>query len=101
MPHAGRSRRPGIRSAQLIVMALTCAPAHAFAQTWGFAEQIRIGPPVHEFGSITDVALDAAGRLWIVDGMVGELFVADGAEARRVATPGEGPGELSPGAWTP
>jgi hypothetical protein len=77
----------------------SCTPPDS-AQTpqWHVSEERRVGPPSAEFASITGLALDDSGRLWIVDGMAGELWVDESGELRRVARSGQGPGELSPGA---
>lgn len=78
---------------------LLAGPARAQPVTWTVIEERRIGPPAAEFASVTDVALDGAGRVWIADGMAGELHVAEAdGSLRRVAGAGRGPGELSPGA---
>lgn len=79
-------------------VAVACAPIADAQETWGVSEERRIGPPTAEFGALTDAALDGAGRLWVVDGMSGELHMAGENGLRRVAGPGQGPGELDPGA---
>jgi hypothetical protein len=78
--------------------ATACAPYADAQETWTVSEERRIGPPAAEFGAVTDAAMDGAGRLWVVDGLSGELHIAGENELRRIAGPGQGPGELSPGA---
>lgn len=99
MRHCSRRHRFRPPSAAALAAGLTLAGAAA-AQVpeWRITPEMRVGSPDVEFGGITDVALDGAGRLWIVDGMVGELHVATPRGVRRVATQGRGPGELSAGA---
>lgn len=83
----------------LAALALVLASAVSAQVTpWTVTEERRAGPPQIEFGSISDVALDAAGRLWIMDGMSGELHVIEGGRRRLIASAGRGPGELQPGA---
>ncbi|MEX2531834.1 MAG: MotA/TolQ/ExbB proton channel family protein [Gemmatimonadota bacterium] len=77
---------------------LTTNPVSAQPPQWHVFEERRVGPPSAEFASITDVALDDSGRLWIVDGMAGEVFLDEAGKLRRVARSGQGPGELTPGA---
>lgn len=84
--------------ATTLALILVGAPGAAAAQSWNVSEELHVGPPELEFGALTDVALDSAGRLWIADGMAGELYVSEGGPVRRVATAGGGPGELRPGA---
>lgn len=79
------------------LLASSAAPASAQTPQWHVVDERRIGPPSAEFTSITDVALDESGRLWIADGMAGELFLEDAGQLRRVARSGQGPGELTPG----
>ncbi|HUF67324.1 MAG TPA: hypothetical protein VMM79_01640, partial [Longimicrobiales bacterium] len=68
-------RRSTINSTQAALAAIMigAAPLGAQAPAWTFTEDRRVGPPAAEFGAITDVALDGSGRLWIADGMAGEL----------------------------
>jgi hypothetical protein len=84
--------------APLLVSGAFLAPASAQTQQWQVSEERRIGPPSVEFAAITGAALDESGRLWIADGMAGELHVEEDGRIRRVARAGEGPGELAPGA---
>ena len=79
--------------------AMVVLPATASSQgaDLRLAEATRVGPPTHEFGAISDVALDATGSLWIADGMSGEVHVVINGVLSRVAGPGQGPGELTPG----
>ena len=57
------------------------------------------GDPDYLFGSITSVAADLQGRIYVGDGSAGTVRVygQDGVFLRRIAGPGQGPGEVSGG----
>jgi hypothetical protein len=99
MPHpTTRSARRAIAIGLAALPLILASPLSAQPAPWTFTEERRAGPPQLEFGSISDVALDAAGRLWIMDGMSGELHVIEAGRRRLIASAGRGPGELQPGA---
>lgn len=54
------------------------------------------GPEEYLFGSIYSVALDADGRVFVLDGQAGDIrvFDSEGTYLETVARRGEGPGEL-------
>ena len=68
---------------------------------WRVEEDLRIGtmdgtgPDL--FGRITDLAVDAAGRIWVLEGQAQELrlFDAAGHHVRTIGRKGSGPGEFS------
>lgn len=73
-------------------------------------EELRIGSVEREgpttFGSISDIEIDASGRIYVLDGDAAELrlFGPDGQHIRTVGGEGEGPGEFrSPSElfWSP
>jgi hypothetical protein len=85
--------------ATVIAFAATAAEmAAAQTATIRLTEVARVGPPVNEFARVSDVAADGAGGVWIADGMAGELYLHRNGATRRVAGPGQGPGELTAGA---
>jgi len=54
------------------------------------------GPDATPLSHVADVATDAAGRVYVLDGLAQTVFVfaADGSLERRIGGQGEGPGEL-------
>lgn len=61
-------------------------------------EEQRIGHrPDDEFGSVAGLALDALGRLWVLDGKSRQIRIhsADGSLVRAVGRQGAGPGEFA------
>lgn len=70
---------------------------------WTFTETLTIeapeGEPIYEFGRITGMDLGPDGRLFVLDGMAGEIRVFDlqGAYLETIGRRGQGPGELSRG----
>lgn len=94
------SYRPALSVLTLALLPGVVAASGATAQTREvrLAEIERIGPPAVEFARISDVAADGSGGVWVADGMAGELYLRKGGDLRRIAGPGEGPGELRPGA---
>jgi hypothetical protein len=77
------------------------APLWDSASTWRITEELRIGSADEEgpamFGSVSDVAVDAAGRIYVLDGQAQEIrvFGRDGAHVRTIGRKGGGPGELA------
>lgn len=67
---------------------------------WRLEEDLRIGAvdrdPVRQFGSISGIAVDTSGAIYVLDRGAGEvrIFDAAGEFVRRIGRPGEGPGEL-------
>lgn len=70
------------------------------AEGWGLVEELRLGKVVSDgpegFGNIHDLAVDRAGRIYVLD--VGSkevrVFGRDGAYLRTIVRDGEGPGEM-------
>ena len=71
------------------------------ASTWRIREELHIGSAEAEgptmFGSVADVAVDAAGRIYVLDGQAQEIrvFDPDGAHVRTIGRKGGGPGEFA------
>ncbi|HEX6041596.1 MAG TPA: hypothetical protein VFZ20_26325, partial [Longimicrobium sp.] len=67
---------------------------------WRVAEERRIGAKLEEgptsFGDVSDVALDAMGRVWIADALQHEIrvFAPDGRHVRSIGGMGGGPAEF-------
>ncbi len=55
------------------------------------------GAEEYLFGSISSIAVDAVGRVFVMDGQAGDIrvFDSEGTYVETVARRGEGPGELS------
>lgn len=77
---------------------------------WRVEEELRIGtlegtgPDL--FGQITDIAVDPAGRIWVLEGQSQEIrvFGETGAHIRTIGRKGGGPGEFNQAAaldWGP
>lgn len=70
------------------------------AQAWHIREDLRIGSAMDEgpemFGAVTSVAVDASGRIYVLDGQAQEIrvFDRDGAYVRTIGRKGGGPGEF-------
>ena len=70
-------------------------------QAWRVREDLVLGTdetrPETHFGHVADLAVDPAGRLYVLDQLasVVRVFAADGTPAGTLGGPGEGPGELS------
>ena len=67
---------------------------------WRLVEELGLGNAVGDgpegFGDIRDIAVDAAGRIYVLDFASKEVrvFGRDGAYLRTMAREGEGPGEI-------
>ncbi|MDE2653068.1 MAG: 6-bladed beta-propeller [Gemmatimonadota bacterium] len=65
-----------------------------------FEELYRIGgldgQDWEQFGSVSSVAFDGAGRLYVLDGQVSQIFLVDtdGTLIRQIGREGDGPGEF-------
>lgn len=72
------------------------------ADTWHLVEDLRIGSAgisgneAEQFGSISDIATDSRGRIYVLDFMTDQIsvFDSDGAFSHQVGREGEGPGEI-------
>lgn len=55
------------------------------------------GAPEYSFGRVAGVDVLSDGTIAVLDGLAGEVrtFAPDGSFVRRIARPGEGPGEIS------
>ncbi len=101
-----------LAAALLTGAAISVTPGAVFAQEiielpgedrWleaDFEEVYRVGAAVgeawQEFGTIRQVAFDAAGNLYVLDSLAGRIFVVapDGGLLREFGRLGEGPGEF-------
>ena len=87
---------PGSAHAQEIIE----LPAEDRWLTPDFEEVYHIGLPTGErweqFGRVTGVAFDGSGRLYILDGQIGTVFVVgtDGSLIRQFGQQGPGPGDF-------
>ena len=104
--------RARLAAALLTVAAVSATPGAAFAQEiielpgedrWleaDFEEVYRVGVAAgeawQEFGTIRQVAFDAAGNLYVLDSLAGRIVVVapDGGLLREFGRLGEGPGEF-------
>lgn len=70
-------------------------------EEWRVVEELRVGavagagPTV--FGDVSDVDVDSAGRLYVLDRLAREvrIFASDGTHVRSFGEVGEGPGEFT------
>lgn len=68
---------------------------------WQLAEELRIGTVAEEgpdlFGQITSLTVDAAGRIYVLEGQAQEVrvFGPDGRHLRTIGRKGAGPGEFA------
>jgi len=84
-----------------VVVRNTATPIWPAGRGWKVVEELRIGsmegdgPDV--FGWIPSFEVDAAGRLWVLDGQAQELrvFSPTGAHVRTIGRKGGGPGEFA------
>ena len=71
---------------------------------WRVEEELRIGSfaddPDYQFGQVGTVAVNSVGEIFISDTQAQDIRVysPDGLYLRTLGGPGEGPGELAPGA---
>jgi hypothetical protein len=71
---------------------------------WTYTEALKIGAdvgePEYEFGAVTSIQVDPQGRIYVFDGMAGQIRVYDagGTHLLSFGGQGEGPGEFSRGA---
>jgi sugar lactone lactonase YvrE len=71
------------------------------AQAWRIREELRIGSAMDEgpgmFGAVSSIAVDAGGRIYVLDGQAQEVrvFDRDGAYVRTIGRKGGGPGEFA------
>ena len=88
-------------SAGVTVVANPVAGLWTEASAWTLEEDLRIGvvdgDPMREFGFIADLAVDDAGRIYVLDSMAREIrvFGPDGQFASVFGQSGSGPGELN------
>ena len=70
-----------------------------WADTASLVEELAIGalegPEEYQFGFVSDIAVDAAGGIYVFDGQAPALryYDADGRFVRKLGAEGEGPGE--------
>lgn len=71
------------------------------ASAWTVEEELRLGTAEGDgpelFGSVYDVAVDPAGRIYVLDQQAQEIrvFGADGTHLRTIGRKGGGPGEFA------
>lgn len=88
-------------SAGVTVVANPAAGLWTEATAWSLKEELRIGvvigDPMREFGFIAGLAVDDAGRIYVLDSMAREIrvFDPDGKFLSAFAQRGSGPGELN------
>lgn len=76
-------------------------PTWDSAATWRIREELRLGSLDEEgpelFGQIADVAVDAAGRIYVLESQAQEIrvFTPEGAHLRTIGRKGGGPGEFA------
>jgi hypothetical protein len=84
-----------------VVVTNPATPSWAPGSEWRVVEELRIGRVDGEgpdlFGSITSLAVDRGGRIWVLEGQSQELrvFSEAGEHIRTVGRRGGGPGEFS------
>lgn len=83
-----------------IVVENTADPVWTENSAWRVVEELRIGSVEGEgptlFGRIRSLAVDAAGRVWVVESQSQEIrvFGRDGGHVRTIGRKGGGPGEF-------
>jgi len=84
-----------------VVVHNTADPLWRPGEEWQVTEDLRIGTVEGDgpdmFGQISSLALDGAGRMWVLEGQAQELRVFDaaGTYVRTVGRQGGGPGEFN------
>ncbi|HUP52207.1 MAG TPA: 6-bladed beta-propeller [Longimicrobiales bacterium] len=84
-----------------VVVRNTSRPVWSDEQAWRVVEELRIGRVDGDgpdlLGRIASLAVDGAGRIWVLEGQAQEIrvFDANGAFVRTVGQRGNGPGELA------
>jgi hypothetical protein len=84
-----------------VVVHNTADPIWTEETRWTLAEDLRIGSVDAEgpelFGNIVDLAVDAAGRIYVLEGQAKELriFDANGVHLATAGREGGGPGEFA------
>ena len=87
-------------SAGVAVVRNTGAPMWSDGEAWRASEDLTIGGdearPETLFGHVADVAVDDAGRMYVLDqqAQAVRVFRPDGRTVGTIGRPGEGPGEL-------
>jgi len=77
------------------------APLWPEGHEWSLAEELRVGTVAGEgpelFGRITSLAVDPAGRIYVLEAQAQEIrvFGPDGAHVRTIGREGGGPGEFA------
>ncbi len=90
-------------SAGVTVVSNTDVGIWVAGDEWAFEEELRIGavegPPEYQFGSVSRIAVDSKGRIFVLDGQAQHIGVysPDGIYERTVGARGGGPGELQAG----
>lgn len=86
-----------------VVVRNPSTPLWSDGEAWRLTEELRIGT-VEEagpelFGRITSLAVDGAGRVYVLEGQAQEVrvFAPNGAHVRTFGREGGGPGELARG----
>ena len=78
------------------------APLWREGEAWSVVEELTIGAPADgpsaQFGHISGVDVDSAGRIYVLDRQAQAVSVFDpqGQFVRSLGRPGAGPGEISP-----
>ena len=84
-----------------VVVHNPASPAWTEDERWRLTEELRIGTIADEgpdlFGRITSLAVDGAGRIYVLEGQAQEIrvFGPDGGHLRTIGRKGSGPGELA------
>ena len=84
-----------------VVVRNTERPVWSAEQAWRVVEELRIGRVEGDgpdlFGGIASVAVDGAGRIWVLERQAQEIrvFGENGVYVRTVGQRGSGPGELA------
>jgi hypothetical protein len=88
-------------SADVVLVENFGAPLWDSASAWRVGRDLMIGGddtrPETLFGYVADLAVDAAGRMYVLDqhAQAIRVFAPDGSTLRTLGGPGRGPGEVS------